>query len=359
MRLRVVLLTLALLLGTCQPAHADSLFVLHVAADGNNANDGLTPETPVKTLEAAEGRLAEHDVDADVEIRIAPGVYVAPTTYWQTMIPGHTITFLPEAYQYSGSLPPGGRPVFKSDGSPNYWLWANWPAGQGGNAGLRFYYLEVTGYGAGGIAAVGRTKLVNGLKRPDPTGSIDDGVIYGMNFHHLGTRHSTDPVGYGAIVIHNGDDWLIQNNHTNYLENDPPDTGAIHSIYLAHGADRNRIVRNSFRWVTGGPVRVRNDSDGNIVQSNVFYRTSISPVGGVFSEWSCTAACAATYHQPAECGSHGNVAKYNTWGRGYDGRTVPLFSRSPSSTSYVGPAGCTSDSEPWLATNGNVYRGPD
>ncbi|WP_405090253.1 hypothetical protein OG767_21655 [Micromonospora sp. NBC_01392] len=144
-----------------------------------------------------------------------------------------------------------------------------------------------------------------------------------------------------------------QNNHFENLENPAPDEGLIHGIYLSHGASNNLISNNAFRWISGGPMRVRNDSNGNLVRENLFTRTSVDPVG-FFSEWSCSQSCATTYNQPAECGSHGNVFEYNTLYDGYDGKWLPSWHRTPAGADYVGPAGCSNDGEPWLETRSNV-----
>lgn len=338
---------------TAAPAAAAVPFTIYVATHGNDSNSGRTLALAVATLERAEQVLKAANPATDVEIRIATGQYVAPTTRWDTFIAGHTISFLPVNYSYTGSLPPGGRPVFRSDGGPGYWMWANLPAGHaGGDTRLRFYYLEVTGYGTGGLAIVGPTATVNGLKRPSGPG-MNGNTVYGMNFHTMGTAHSTDPTGYGGLVMWNSRNNTIRNNHFNDLENDAPDGGLIHGIYLSHGASDNLISNNSFRWITGGPVRVRNDSNGNHVHHNTFTRTSVDPVG-FFSEWSCDLACASRYNQPAECGSHGNVFEYNTLHTGYDGNWLPSFHRKPSDPNYIGPTGCSNDGEPWLVTRSNT-----
>ncbi|MGC4893817.1 right-handed parallel beta-helix repeat-containing protein [Micromonospora sp. DT31] len=349
----VVVCLLAGLLTAAPAAAADTPFTIYVATHGDDGNNGLTLADAVATLDGAEQVLAAAAPSTDVEIRIAPGEYVAPTTYWHTLVAGHTISFLPLAYNYSGSLPPDGRPVFRSDGTPGYWLQAGLPTGHpGGDTKLRFYYLDITGYGAGGLAIVGPTATVGGLKRPVGNG-MNANTIYGMRFHHMGKKYSTDPVGYGGLIMWNSRNNTIRNNHFENLENPAPDARLIHGIYLSNGASDNLISNNAFRWISGGPMRVRNDANGNLVRDNLFTRTG-EPNVGFFSEWSCDRACATTYNQPPECGSHGNVFEYNTLYAGYDGKWQASWSRTPAGADYVGPAGCSNDGEPWLVTRGNV-----
>ena len=138
------------------PASADALFTIYLATHGDDDNSGLTLADAVATLDGAEQVLAAAAPDSDVEIRIAPGQYIAPTTYWQTLVQGHTISFLPLDYTYTGSLPPGGRPVFRSDGTPGYWLEAKCPPNTRWRPNLRLYYIEAPGT-AGRLAIAAET----------------------------------------------------------------------------------------------------------------------------------------------------------------------------------------------------------
>ncbi|WP_053207178.1 hypothetical protein [Jiangella muralis] len=130
MRVLAVLVSavLAAFTAVAPPAAADAApFTLYVAPNGSGSNDGLTPSTPVATLEQAEYRLTQHAPATDVEIRIAPGTYIAGRTTWRTYIPGHTISFLPIDYTYDNSLPPGQ--ALQSDGTGGYRFWTELPAG--------------------------------------------------------------------------------------------------------------------------------------------------------------------------------------------------------------------------------------
>ncbi|WP_146605252.1 hypothetical protein [Jiangella anatolica] len=176
--------------------------------------------------------------DRDVEIRIEQGTYVDGGTVWNTYIPGHSISFLPVDYLYEGVIPPRGRPVFRSPvGDDGYWFWAELPPGHpGGDTSLRFYYLTATGR---------------------PTGSA-------------GSRSRTVRAA------------------------------GIHGVYAMHGSSGNSIRSNDFQWISGNPMRVRNDSNSNDIRDNEFTRTG-QPNGGFYSDWSCDAECAAatTSHESA------------------------------------------------------------
>ncbi|HEX6683741.1 MAG TPA: hypothetical protein VF062_13140 [Candidatus Limnocylindrales bacterium] len=107
-------------------------FTIYLAPQGNDASSRLTLADAVAGLERAEQVLAAANPGMDVEIRIANGEYVAGTNDWRTYVGGHTISFLPLNYTHAGSLPLGGRPVFRSDGRPGYWMWAAVPFGHPG-----------------------------------------------------------------------------------------------------------------------------------------------------------------------------------------------------------------------------------
>lgn len=349
----IVLSVVSVLVGS-RTADAAEPFRLYVAPDGLSSNDGLTPQTPVASLESAEYRLRQHDVDTDVEIRIAPGTYTLGQTTWSTYIDGHTISFMPADYAYGNSLPASGRPVFRSDRSGGYWLWAKLPSGHpGGDIGLRFYYLRVMGYSQGGLAIIGPTEMDADRRVGAGTG-MNGNVVFGMRFDYIGTKYNSATVGYGGLVMWNSSHNSIRNNHFTYNINIGEDDNLIHGVYLSHESTNNLVEANAFRYITGHPVNVRNDSNRNVVRDNVFERAGHSG-GGYFSDWSCGDWCVSKYPgHPRECPSHGNEFVYNELLGSYDGGYEAGFIRQPGDASYIGGPGCSSDGEAWLRTAGNV-----
>lgn len=374
---RRVLLTLVMLaaLATSRSPHASAAagpYVLHIAPTGSDAASGLSAATPLKTFEGAEAKLqAAAITDRDVEIRVALGTYAGMTTRWATCIPGHTISFLPEAYDYSGSMPVGGRPLFVAGpdvagADTDLWFLASIPSGDTAErGGLRFYYLEVSGYRTGGLNFSGRYGGVlvpgheaDGLLSRPLGGGLDNNVVYGMSFDGLGTTHKPkghvdDTVGQYGIVLANSSNNVVRNNHFVNLENAAADSpGNIHGVYLRVGANNNLISNNSFRFISGAAVDARNDSNNNVVENNVFDRVGTSTVG-VYLDWSCDLPCAETYAQPAECSSHGNWVRYNEFGRTYADPTVQtkLFHLRAQTATH---SACSDDGQPWLETTGNI-----
>jgi hypothetical protein len=140
---------------------AQAVFTVYMAptsAGGSDANDGLTPSTAVNTLVRVQAVLRDHRPATGVEVRIKQGTYVAPPFHnWRFYIPGHSISFVPIDYVPGQGLPAGGLPVFRnarcgSSYCNGFWLQPRLPSEtsdplyDGGNSGLRFYYLQVDYY---------------------------------------------------------------------------------------------------------------------------------------------------------------------------------------------------------------------
>lgn len=344
-------LLLAASLLVAAPAYADpAVLTVWVSAAGSDSNDG-TRASPVKTLARVQQILRTAAPDADVEVRIDQGTYLAGTTSWDHYIPGHFITFLPADYEIGGNVDSfAGRPVFRSNGQPGYWFVAKVPAGHtGGNvmSRLRFYYLQVEYYGQGGILFAGETQDVDGFRVP--TVGLNGNYVYGMKFEHLGSVWGNG-VGYGGVSPLNSSGNTIANNHFRYLENVSPQEAAVHGIYALHGSDNNVVRNNSFYVVSGHPMRVRNQSNGNNVYANTFTGTG----GAAYSEWFCDPACqAANPGAPLECASSGNVFHNNTLVSRYGGGTLLEYWLYPAGMTNPGPDGCPALPGPRVTTYGN------
>ncbi|GAA0935390.1 hypothetical protein GCM10009558_049080 [Virgisporangium aurantiacum] len=109
---------------TASPVRAATVQTVYMNAAGDDAGDGATPATAVASLVRVQQLVAAGPADLDVEVRIHAGTYVAQGITWQTYRPGHTITFLPDDYEYGEGV--GGiaaLPVFqnkRASGSGRY-----------------------------------------------------------------------------------------------------------------------------------------------------------------------------------------------------------------------------------------------
>jgi hypothetical protein len=332
---------------------AAAVFTVYLSPTGSDGNDGLTAATAVRTLARAHQVLVAQRPTVDVEVRIAQGTYVAAQTSWSFYVPGHFVSFMPIDYEIGESRDGiAGLPVLRSNGSAGWWLTARLPGGHtGGDTNLRFYYLQVEGYSTGGLHINGGTQInAQGISVPSTTGA-NHNTLYGMVFQKLGSKHNASGFGYGAVDLVNSSDNFIRNNHFRNNENTGGDAGLIHGIYLAHWSKRNTIAANRFSFISGGPMRTRNDSNDNDIYANTFERTGTA----AYSEWFCDAACvSANPGHGRECASHGNVFHDNAVVSSYSGGTLGTWTLTPPGIDLTGGAGCDNEAQKRLRTYGNT-----
>lgn len=359
--LRWILLPLILLAGTIAPttATATDIFTVYLAPDGSDANDGLDADSPVNTIARVQEILVAHDPTTDVEVRIEQGYYYAPPMHtWRFYIPGHTISFLPIDYEYGEGIDGiAGLPTFvnqqNADGTypSGYWLQPRLPTDQadplydGGTSGLRFYYLRVVRYSAGGVSVYGDSERDVDDETYDPplqvqgSAGLNGNTFFGMQFQRLGSQWATGAsYGYGAIVLTNSSNNRIVNNHFDNIENASPNGGYIHGLYITHYSSNNDIERNSFAYNSGDPVKFRNMSNYNEVYENTFVRTGThSFYRGEF----CDLQCAIDNDIPRQCASYHNRFFYNSLQSGYAGGAIPTWSLDPPGLTHAGEAPCS------------------
>lgn len=343
------------------PAVADDppVFTVYLAPNGSDSNDGLSPASPVATLVRAQQVLIAARPTTDVEIRIRQGTYEAPPMHnWRFYVPGHTVSFLPIDYEYGEGLDGiAGRPIFRNrraaDGSypAGYWLQPRLPNDpaeplyHGGTSGLRFYYLQIEYYSAGGISIYGDSERDTSDERYNPAlrvaGSqgLNGNTVFGMVFRRLGNRWTGgSSYGYGAVVLTNSSNNRIVNNHFVNVENASPYGGYIHGLYVTHFSSSNQLNRNAFSYISGDPVKIRNMSNYNTVEYNRFSRTGrVAHYRGEF----CDRACAVANGIDRQCASYHNRFFNNTLGSNYAGTgKLPTWALTPEGLTNAGGAPC-------------------
>lgn len=344
-----VLLFLALLVS---PAYADPILTLYLSTAGSDANDGASSGTAVLTLDRIEDLVA--GATTDVEVRVSQGTYVDNQTTWETYVPGHTISFMPVDYEYGeGASGIAGRPVFRSDGTPGYWMYARLPEGHaGGDTGLRFYYLQVEKYSSGGMVVSGSYETTASGQRVPVGAGANRNLWFGMVFKQLGSKWAS-AFGWGGLVLAHSSDNVFENSHVQYAENTTPNGGLIHGLYIEHGSDRNEIRNSAFLWISGDPAHTRNDARDNQIHHNTFTRTGVI---SYYGEWFCDSvnACTNPPVNPWECASHGNVFANNNLVTNYVGAAGVTWTLQPPGINYEGAAGCDNEGQPRLSTYGNT-----
>jgi hypothetical protein len=140
--------------GPPEPASSESAsgsstepFRLYVSPSGEDGRDGLTPSSPLGTLQGVHAKLLEYKpvIDQDVEVRIefvAGQPYKRQSVRWTHTSPTHTISFMPNDYSYGENVTGiAGRPVFDGDGLQEWFfdlrVSKGEPMSRSGHAGIR------------------------------------------------------------------------------------------------------------------------------------------------------------------------------------------------------------------------------
>lgn len=320
-----------------------TIYLAPASKGGKDSNTGLSPGSPILTLAHAQQVLVRLKPTGNVTIRITQGTYVASAITWSFYVPGHTISFMPVNYS-GGGRPPGGDPVFADPVSGGVHVGQTWftavlppapsPLHNGGNTGLRFYYLAVEDY-TQGISFDGQAghSWHNSTFYVQPSAGVNDNDVSGMTFQDIGDQFAPSQTGYGAILFtdSSGDD--ISNNTFDDIYNSG-DHDQLHALYITHFSSNNTIDRNLFENTNGEAVKVRDRSNNNSVAGNTFSQT-----GGVaaYLDDFCDQACAtsASPKKYRECASWGNSFDDNTI------RTGAFTDLIPPGETYAGGSPCS------------------
>lgn len=322
-------------------------FVVYLSTKGRDSNSGLTPATSVLTLARVQTLLKAARPPRDVEVRIAQGTYLGQSVTWTYYNPAHRISFMPIDYHGGGVTSIAGLPIFDGQGAGAL---LGLHVADGKPTRLEFIYLQIQRYQKFGILFGGNrddfTQGWNGYNR-----------VYGCRFTKIGSYDNPGANGYGALDLVNSRHNTIRNNHFVDVRNASSGAGLMHAVYLAHGSSDNAISANRFTNVSGDPIRVRDESNRNIVTDNVF-----SDTGAAFiSDWWCDKSkLSACTKASGECPSWENQFRKNQIHCGYGGKTAALF-KYYQGVSYV-PAWCvnhaTKDGWRRLYTSSNTGSCP-
>ncbi|MFF5292053.1 right-handed parallel beta-helix repeat-containing protein [Paractinoplanes globisporus] len=359
------------------PAAAAGTQIIYMNASGSDSAAGNSPAAAVKTLERVEQLVAAGPPDQDVEVRIHAGTYVAQQTIWQTYRLGHTISFMPDDYEIGGGADSiAARPVFqnaRASGSnryiAGYWFYAcaGGALNAGGTSGLRFYYLQAQYYSSGGISLDGSAGSCGGGYNPSsgpgqPSArGLDGNTVFGMVLTSLGNAYTGGlcddadwpRCGYGGIVLTESSGNRIANNHFVNLRNS--ENSYIHATYITHKSSRNTFTGNNVTGVSSDPVKLRDGSDFNTFDANVFGangfpRSSTPPSAHYLEEVNVDAG---------ECSSYHNRFTNNDLGTYLIGSSanLPTWYLYPAGATWAGAPGCPAlpAGETRLTTANNTY----
>lgn len=312
-------------------------FQLFVATDGDDTSPG-TRARPLRTLERAHAVLTASRPGRDVEIRIAPGVYVGQHVVWRYFDAAHTTRFLPRDWTGSGTPE---RPVFDGDGARMLFYLNRTSARSGARTNLEFHWLHLRDYVVAGLTFASN--------RDDPAGFSSHNRVEDCVFEDIGNVGGEPDAGLGGVVLSNTRDSAVLRSTFRRLVNTPADAGLIHGVYLSHHATGNVVSHNTFRTISGDPIRVRDASHFNTFHHNTFRDAGEA---AIFGDWYC-------HDRPEcvrrECPSFGNALRYSDLGcTGHGGAVVPLFYFHHGRACV--PSGCPDlfmSGESRLVTSGN------
>lgn len=327
----------------------DGPFTVYLDPAGDDANGGLSPDDAVLTLARAQEIIVAAAPDRDVEVRIAQGTYFGQNVTWTYYHPDHRISFMPIDYADGDGIDDiADRPVFEGEGEG---VLLTLDVSPGEETHLEFYYLKIQHYLHYGVYFRG--------DRLDPEGGWNGGNrIFGVYFTEIGSLHVAGEEGYAAIDLVNSRNNDIRNNHFVAVENHAQKAGLMHGVYLAHHSRGNQIRGNQFTEISGDPIRVRDDSNANIIEENTFTET-----GSVafYSDWYCDPDVNPNCTKPGgECPSWQNEFRDNELHCGYGGEQLPPFSYIQGGADYVPPNCPDHFADGWkrLSTSGNSSACP-
>jgi hypothetical protein len=320
-----------------------TIYLAPASQGGKDSNTGLTASSPILTLAHAQQVLTGLNPTGNVTVRIKQGTYVAGAITWSFYVPGHTVSFMPVNYN-GGGRPPGGDPVFVDPASKGTHIGQTWftavlppapsPLHNGGNTGLRFYYLAIEDY-TQGISFNGQAghSWHNQTFYIQPSAGVNDNDVSGMTFQDIGDLFAPSETGYGAILFTDSSHDDIYNNTFGDLYNSG-DTDQLHALYITHFSSYNTVDKNLFENTNGEAVKVRDRSNYNNIFDNTFNETGgVSAYLDDFCDQQCVAGASPKKYR--ECASYGNRFADNTIKTGASWDLIP-----PGET-YAGGAPCS------------------
>ena len=234
--------------GEASPGNV-TVYLAPASKGGNDSNTGLTSSSPILSLAHAQQVLRRLNPTGNVTVRIMQGTYVADAITWSFYVPGHTISFMPVNYS-GGGRPPGGDPVFADPASKGTHIGQTWftailppapsPLHDGGNTGLRFYYLAVEDYTQAILFNVQAGHSWHGKAfYIQPSKDLNGNDVSGITFRDIGDLYAPVPTGagYGVILFTDSSQDAIYNNTFDDIHNSG-DHNELHGLYITHFSAR-------------------------------------------------------------------------------------------------------------------------
>jgi hypothetical protein len=313
------------------PAWAEQ--IVYLSPTGNDSNNGLSAERPIRSLLRAQevATAAVAPGPDDVTIRVAPGTYLDQAVNWKLAVPGRAIKIIgnpvhPETVVFDGGKT--GATFFRlmqRSGTPS---------------NLSISGITITHY----VMAI----TLNGNR--DKLGGYNAGtqITHNRFIDNGGFAHDPPVRAVAVVRLVNSKRNIIANNLFDGMA--APECNFLHAIYIANYADENIIRDNAFRNGCGDPIRVRDASNYNKIYRNTFVNAGDK---AAYSEWFCSRSYNKRCSKSGEeCPSVGNEFFDNKLGRGYNGIVIP------PTVVYERPVAESCRSGPILSTKNNALAKP-
>ncbi|MDB5751311.1 MAG: pectin lyase fold protein [Ramlibacter sp.] len=300
------LLTLAV--AVCTPVALAQ--IVHLSPTGRDTNDGLTEARPVATLQRAlDVALRVRRQGPDVLVQVAPGRYVGQAAVTGARTDGARI-------RISGNKGDvGGRPEFIGDRERTL-TWLTMKSAVGKPTRMVISGLRIREY---------RTAISLEGNRDRADAFNAGNTIRNNFFEHIGSLPGAGKnISTAAIRLVNSKDNLIENNRFETIRN-AEGCSALHAIYAAHFSSGNIIRGNRFSDLCGSVIKLRDRSNGNLIEGNIFTRLDSVPA---VEEWYCDKSARKDCTKKlGECPSTGNRVKDNQL-QSADGKLVDVLGGS-------------------------------
>jgi hypothetical protein len=247
-------------------AHAGEV---HLAPHGDDRASGESDATAVRTLQRAldiASTLTQRKEDARVVIW--EGEYTDQTAILTDGKGAGAILVAPRAAAKPGTV------RFVGAGAQQTWL--TFKSRAGGATGLTVRGLVVENYGVAVSLEADRN---------DPAKGNSGTVLESLVFRRIGapSGNETGTAPTAALRLVNSSDNRIVGNTFESIRSARA-CRALHAIYLAHYSSRNIIENNTFSDACGSVVKLRDDSNENVIRHNTFTKIEAD---FIIDEWFC------------------------------------------------------------------------
>lgn len=147
------------------------------------------------------------------------------------------------------------------------------------------------------------------------TGWNGNNAVVGCKLEDLGDASIADMIGHGTAgvdLVNSRYNFIVGNEFRNLVNDEPNDFILIHGVYMAHYSHHNYVFHNTFNRVSGAPIQIRDFSNHNVIEQNLFAKAGARNEPYAYKDWYCNPEerpdC--TKYRP-ECPSFNNTFRNN------------------------------------------------